>query len=148
MQTTGDTLPNQQRRTWFVPALIAAVSFIGGVASNLLASDLETTLRPYRGLVWMLCVVAFTIAVIAAIRDHLRADSSQALPGQALQPVAHNYVASPIREEAGKIYFMAQPAANALHQLPPPPSDFTGREAELKELMTALEAGGVPSVSI
>ena len=27
----------------------------------------------------------------------------------------------------------------ALHQLPPPPADFTGREAEIEELLTALE---------
>jgi tetratricopeptide (TPR) repeat protein len=31
----------------------------------------------------------------------------------------------------------------ALHQLPPPPGDFTGRTAELNELMAALEQGGV-----
>jgi len=30
-----------------------------------------------------------------------------------------------------------------LHQLSPPPRDFTGREEELKELMAALEQGGV-----
>jgi tetratricopeptide (TPR) repeat protein len=32
---------------------------------------------------------------------------------------------------------------NALHQLPSPPRDFTGRERELDELMRALEQGGV-----
>jgi hypothetical protein len=37
----------------------------------------------------------------------------------------------------------AQPAALALHQLPPPPRDFTGRDAELKELMAAVETAGV-----
>ncbi|HKZ82726.1 MAG TPA: tetratricopeptide repeat protein [Anaerolineae bacterium] len=30
-----------------------------------------------------------------------------------------------------------------LHQLPPPPRDFTGREDELKELLDAIEHGGV-----
>jgi hypothetical protein len=34
-------------------------------------------------------------------------------------------------------------SVNALHQLPPPPRDFTGREAELAELMEKLEHGGV-----
>jgi tetratricopeptide (TPR) repeat protein len=34
-------------------------------------------------------------------------------------------------------------AVSALHQLPPPPQDFTGREAELKELLGKLEQGGV-----
>lgn len=32
---------------------------------------------------------------------------------------------------------------SALHQLPPPPRDFTGRVEELDELMTALERSGV-----
>lgn len=35
------------------------------------------------------------------------------------------------------------PTINALHQLPSPPRDFTGRERELGELMRALEQGGV-----
>ena len=33
-------------------------------------------------------------------------------------------------------------APPALHQLPPPPADFTGREAELAELLQAIEGGG------
>jgi len=32
---------------------------------------------------------------------------------------------------------------NALHSLPPPPGDFTGRTAELDELRAAIEQGGV-----
>lgn len=35
------------------------------------------------------------------------------------------------------------PTINALHQLPSPPRDFTGRAQELSELMRALEQGGV-----
>jgi hypothetical protein len=31
------------------------------------------------------------------------------------------------------------PTVSAQHQLPPPPPDFTGREAEIKELLAALE---------
>ena len=34
-------------------------------------------------------------------------------------------------------------ALNALHQLPPRPADFTGREDELKELMAAIQEKGV-----
>jgi tetratricopeptide (TPR) repeat protein len=37
----------------------------------------------------------------------------------------------------------AVPTINALHQLPSPPRDFTGRGAELDELMSALEQGSV-----
>ncbi|HEV2177593.1 MAG TPA: tetratricopeptide repeat protein [Terriglobia bacterium] len=35
------------------------------------------------------------------------------------------------------------PVINALHSLPPPPADFTGRETELAELHAAMETGGV-----
>jgi tetratricopeptide (TPR) repeat protein len=34
------------------------------------------------------------------------------------------------------------PVAPALHQLPSPPRDFTGREKEIRELMLAVERGG------
>ena len=30
-----------------------------------------------------------------------------------------------------------------LHQVPPPPADFTGRADELKQLLTTIERGGV-----
>jgi tetratricopeptide (TPR) repeat protein len=35
------------------------------------------------------------------------------------------------------------PPLTTLFQLPPPPGDFTGREAELRELLQAIEHGGV-----
>src|ERR1039458_10037664 len=35
------------------------------------------------------------------------------------------------------------PVIAALHQLPPPPADFTGRTTELAELRAAIEKGGV-----
>src|ERR1041384_7359039 len=34
-------------------------------------------------------------------------------------------------------------APTRLHEVPRPPADFTGREDELKELLTAIEAGGI-----
>src|SRR5262249_47685044 len=34
-------------------------------------------------------------------------------------------------------------ALNALHQLPAPPADFTGRAGELRELLAAVKTGGV-----
>ena len=37
----------------------------------------------------------------------------------------------------------AVPVLNALHQLPTPPADFTGRADELKELLAAVKTGGV-----
>jgi tetratricopeptide (TPR) repeat protein len=41
------------------------------------------------------------------------------------------------------IYQSAPTTFNALHQLPSPPRDFTGRKNELDELMYALERGGI-----
>jgi tetratricopeptide (TPR) repeat protein len=41
------------------------------------------------------------------------------------------------------IHEAAAPLALSLHQLPPPPRDFTGRAAELEELMAAVEKGGI-----
>jgi tetratricopeptide (TPR) repeat protein len=35
------------------------------------------------------------------------------------------------------------PTLNPVHQLPPPPADFTGRTAELTELRAAIEKGGI-----
>jgi tetratricopeptide (TPR) repeat protein len=35
------------------------------------------------------------------------------------------------------------PTLSPLHQLPPPPADFTGRTAELRELRAAIENGGI-----
>ena len=46
--------------------------------------------------------------------------------------------------QVGQIIFYGAPApiATSLHQLPRPPADFTGREAELTQLITAIEGGG------
>jgi tetratricopeptide (TPR) repeat protein len=47
------------------------------------------------------------------------------------------------RDKIVNIYKAPAPIATSLHQLPPPPRDFTGREAELAELLTKAEADGV-----
>ena len=41
------------------------------------------------------------------------------------------------------VYEAAAPIVSALHQLPQPPADFTGREIELNELRSAIGNGGV-----
>ena len=44
----------------------------------------------------------------------------------------------------GNAFFGTQtPPISSLHQLPPPPRDFTGREEELKELIDKLKDGGI-----
>jgi tetratricopeptide (TPR) repeat protein len=46
-------------------------------------------------------------------------------------------------QELARLLLAASQTGRALYQLPPPPEDFTGREAELEELMQAIEKGGV-----
>ena len=59
--------PPRARSPWLIPAMIALVAFIGGVASNLVATDLETILPSYRFIVWGVFAIAMIIAIAAAI---------------------------------------------------------------------------------
>jgi tetratricopeptide (TPR) repeat protein len=43
------------------------------------------------------------------------------------------------RDKITNVYEAPAPTVSALHQLPPPPADFTGCEAEIAELLVALE---------
>ncbi|HTR67532.1 MAG TPA: tetratricopeptide repeat protein, partial [Terriglobales bacterium] len=75
---------------------------------------------------------------------------------EAFEGVVRNHLAQFVREVAGTVSASAATASsagasaagmaaaplNALHSLPPPPPDFTGREAELAELRAAMEQGG------
>jgi hypothetical protein len=60
---------HRKRHSWPIPALIAFVSFLGGLASNLVASYIQTNLEPYRRWVWGVCILAGIAAVVAAIVD-------------------------------------------------------------------------------
>ncbi len=57
----------RRRRTWLAPALVALILFLGGVASNLVAGELQPLAQRYRALVWALFFVALAVAVGAAI---------------------------------------------------------------------------------
>ncbi|HXC43294.1 MAG TPA: tetratricopeptide repeat protein [Candidatus Dormibacteraeota bacterium] len=68
------------------------------------------------------------------VRNHLSVFLTSKFPAQgpeAKQPEPHD----PAKVVA--------PSLTPLHQLPPPPADFTGRTAELAELRAAIEKGGV-----
>ena len=140
---TGDAPLYKPRRAWFIPALIAAVSFIGGVASNLLANDLQEWFKSSRPWVWLLCAIAFLVAVIAAIRDHLRTGEAASASGGTERQMLRELPVVSLQEDLSGLYLTIPPPTHALHQLPSPPRDFTGRGAELKELMKSLEPGGV-----
>lgn len=55
------------RRTWLIPALFAAILFLGGVATELVAADLQRLIAPYKVWVWVLFFVTLAVAVGAAI---------------------------------------------------------------------------------
>jgi tetratricopeptide (TPR) repeat protein len=119
----------QQRRTrfrWIIPAVIAALLFLSNVAGNLVATDLDQVRKQYGVWVWAFFFVALAVAAFIAVRDFNRQDNS---PDSQDEP--------PPKSEPLPI------PRRALHQLPPPPRDFTGRVRELEELMSGIERGGV-----
>ena len=143
-------MPNSPRKFRFVwvvfAAFIALILFVGNVAGNLIAADLDETLKPYRLLKWGVFFIALIVAIGVAVKEYRRVASSDHPngsvdtneqrsiqdKGKALKP-----------DQIIHLYNAPVPTGSALHQLPTPPSDFTGRERELNELMRALEQGGV-----
>ena len=61
---------------------------------------------------------------------------------KALDEMGHGG-SSPAFEKPPTASAISVPVLNALHQLPTPPADFTGRADELKELLAAVKTGGV-----
>lgn len=55
--------------TWFPPAVVALILFVGGIASNWVAADLQDDLEPYRPWVWGAFALALLVTLIMAIRD-------------------------------------------------------------------------------
>ncbi len=66
------------RHSWFTPAVVALVAFIGGVASNLVAVDLESLLPLYRPVVWGIFTLALITTIAAAVRESKHPESSRA----------------------------------------------------------------------
>jgi tetratricopeptide (TPR) repeat protein len=61
---------------------------------------------------------------------------------KALNEMGHGSSSS-ASEKAPATSAISVPILNALHQLPTPPADFTGRADELKELLATVKTGGV-----
>ena len=57
----------QPYRSWLLPAIVAAILLIGGVAGNLVASDLQMILAPYRIWVWISFGVALVVTIAIAL---------------------------------------------------------------------------------
>lgn len=149
------TRQRHSRLRWIIPAIIAALSaavlFVGGVAANLIATDLDVTLRPYRVWAWVVFIIAFVVSIVIAVsqiqkqvhkRDELHASRDE--PTSKSEPPPAPRPAIAVGEDGGEAFIVRTlPTINALHQLPPPPRDFTGRVRELDELMSKIERGGV-----
>jgi tetratricopeptide (TPR) repeat protein len=152
------------RRTWLIPGFVALVLFVGGVASNLVASDLEPIIKPYRRWVWVVFAVALIVAVITAIVDARGSDESPTI-GQTriVNASAERSVAIGDKVEGSTIITgtagdivgrdkiiinqAAGSTVNALHQLRAPVGDFVGREQEIETLINALRNGNRACVS-
>jgi tetratricopeptide (TPR) repeat protein len=61
---------------WLLPASFAAISFVGGIASNLVANAVDQTFRPYIRWVTVLLAIAFVVSILAAVREARRARQS------------------------------------------------------------------------
>jgi tetratricopeptide (TPR) repeat protein len=160
-------------RTSLIAGIVAVISFVGAIAGNLIASDLQPILlQQYRGWVWLTGAIALVVAVATAIVVRRRTHSSNSdAPGSTVNANAKrsitvggdvngntmvtgdkNFVGSEIggdnivRDKIINIHSPSSSAAATLtqaHEIPPPPADFKGREDELRELLTAIEVGGV-----
>jgi tetratricopeptide (TPR) repeat protein len=131
-----------QSRSWLIPGVAAGVLFIGGVASNLVASDLEQKIAPYRPWVYGVCGLALLVSITLAIRE----SRSEPRGGDAIKAkieLTEGMTAVGKNIQQTIIYEAANRAVPSLHQLPPPPGDFTGRADELAELLNKLETGGI-----
>jgi tetratricopeptide (TPR) repeat protein len=124
--SVSTTRQGRTRFRWIIPAAIAALLFLSNVAGNLVATDLDPVRKKYGVWVWAFFFVALAVAAFLAVRDFNRQDKS---PDSQDEP--------PPKTEPLPV------PRRALHQLPPPPRDFTGRVRELGELMSRIEHGGV-----
>jgi tetratricopeptide (TPR) repeat protein len=160
-------------RASLIAGIVAVILFVGAVASNLIASYLETTLQPYSVWVWSFFAIALIATVVTAIVEVRRRTHSSAsdAPGSTVNANTDrsvtfsgdvnrstivtgdkNLVGNMIdgdnvgRDKIINIHPPSSSAAATLTQpreIPPPPADFTGREDELKELLASIEIGGV-----
>lgn len=125
--------------TLLIVAGVAALLFASNIASNLVATDLDPVLKPFRIWVYAVCGVALVVTVALTIHQKRKDDAHPPADVGGDTRVA----APPAEKEREVVVYRARDKAGALHQLPPPPRDFTGREAELKELMARIGQGGV-----
>lgn len=128
----------KSRLAWVIPAAIAIIIFVGGVAGNLIAEDLKNFYNAHPKPVWAVFVLALVATIAGVIWDHYRNRDSES-------PVVKEDNPAPAARDI-KITHIHQSQSstpNPLFQLPPPPSEFTGREKELAELRRGLKDGAL-----
>lgn len=110
------------------PAIVALLAIVGGLAANLIANALDLKLRPHLLWVWVILSISVFLTLAVLIIDGLRNSSETA---SITNIDVHGQEAT------------VDIASSSLHQLPPPPSDFTGRNEEFWHLWSQLEHGKV-----
>ena len=121
------------------------ILFAGGVAGNLIASYLQTSLEPYRRWVWVMFLIALVVAIVTAISEARRRDDPSVPNATAEKsPVVNDYVG---RDKIINIQQAASVVGNALHQLRAPVGDFVGREQEIDKLIAALRRDSRASIT-
>lgn len=78
--------------TWFVPLFATLLIFIGGVASNWVAADLQDNLEPYRPWVWTLFVLALLTTLFMAWRETRSAEPEPTLADQPKVRIGHDQI--------------------------------------------------------
>ena len=144
---------------------------LGEVSIEVLSSDLQEMLRPYHIYVWSALGLAFIAAILMAFRESRASDDPSAPDPTGDRNVStgkvkdsifvtgdNNVVADNPRGDIFRgdkitdgdivhgdkhihIQQAGSPALSALHQLPAPPRDFTGRGEEIEELLREMENG-------
>lgn len=154
------------RHLWLIPGVLAAVIFVGAVAGNMVATDLDDFRKAHPVLMWSVFAIALIVTVVTAIIEaHRRTHSATAETTRTINSNTgdvnnstivtgyKNFVGNEIDGDnvgRDKIINIHPPPLSStvgtltqIHEVPPPPADFTGREDELKELLASIEIGGV-----
>ena len=151
--------------------MLAVVLLLGEVAIEVLSNDLQELLRPYRIYVWLGLGLAFVAAILMAVRESRASDdlsggdapsdrniSAGKVKGSIFVTGDKNVIADRTKGDVFRgdkitdgdvvhgdkhihIQHAEIPALSALHQLPAPPRDFTGRSEEIEELLREMENG-------
>ena len=154
------------RHLWLIPGVLAAVIFVGAVAGNMVATDLDDFRKAHPVLVWSVFAIALIATVVTAIiearrRTHSATAETTRTINSNTGDVNNSTIVTGYKNFVGnevdgdnvgrdKIINIHPPplsstagALTQIREVPPPPADFTGREEELRELLASIQMGGV-----